>query len=237
MSNSNYQAKLAAVLLVVGTSIAIVSGFLHPAKSDPSNSLNAFAEYAAHDHWTSVHLGQLIGYTLTFIAIVLLSKIWDRSEERGTVFAVVAGSLSTACIAVYAVLQGLDAITLKAMVDRWVAATDEQALMLLGMAELARWAEIGVNSTFRILQGATYVALGLAIFRSSHLPPFVGAAGILIGAIVIARGVAVAFSGFSLENPVYANTSLFASNAPLLLAIWLWVVSYFTWTRLGLQRN
>jgi hypothetical protein len=222
--------RLASGFIVSGSLIALAMGLIHPSRVDPSDHLNVFAEYAASTWWTALHLGQFIGYGLTFCGLALVARAIRKPDGVAEAASWLAIVLAVASIGLYAVVQGIDAVALKFAVDRWAAAaTAEEAAILFGVAEALRLSEIGVNSTFRLLQGATYICIGIAIVRLGGPYRLVGMAGVLIGAVVVVRGVAVAFTGFSPANPIYAYTGLFASNVPPILVLWMFGVAWLAW--------
>ncbi len=229
-TNSDASLRVGAIFIATGILIAFVAGIIHPSREDPSDHARVFLEYAESGSWTALHLAQFIGYTLSFVGLGVLAPAIGARGAMGEVVGRVAALLAGASIALYAVVQGIDAVALKFAVDRWAASSSpEEAAVAFGLAEALRWSEIGVNSTFRLLQGATYAAIAAALLRLDGPFRILGIVGIAIATIVMVRGVAVAFTGFSTLNPVYAYSGLFASNAPPLLVLWLLAVAFFAW--------
>lgn len=128
-------------------------------------------------------------------------------------------------LAVSAVLQGVDAIGLKVMVDAWAEAPPEEEAIAFAAAETMRWIEISINSIFRLLQGTTFVLFGVILSVHVRYPRWVGWIGIIAGAVIIARGFAVAVTGFDPANPVYAYSGLFIE----LLHLWLLGLAGLCW--------
>ena len=223
---------VAANLLLAGVALAIASNAVHPGREDPMDNPKVFLEYAASDSWVTAHVGQFIGYLLTFAGLTVLCNLLAGVERRGAVTAWLAVAMAVAGIAVAAVLQGVDGVSLKATVDGWADASGAQRTAAFSAAEAVRWIEIGVNSTFRLIQGATFLLVGLTLVASDRFPGWLGLLGVVCGAAVLLRGVAVAFVGFDMSNPVYLATGAVASNFPLtLLNLWMVILAVIMWRR------
>lgn len=223
---------VAASLLLVGVASAIASNAAHPGREDPMDNPKVFLEYAASDSWVAAHVGQFIGYLLTFAGLIVLCLLLAGDDRRSAVAARLAVAMAVAGIAVAAVLQGVDGVSLKATVDGWAQASGPARTAAFSAAEAVRWIEIGVNSTFRLIQGATFVLVGLTLASSDRFPGWLGWLGAFCGAAVLLRGVAVAFVGFDMSNPVYVATVAVASNFPLtLLNLWMVVLAVVMWRR------
>jgi hypothetical protein len=221
---------VAASLLLVGVASAIASNAVHPGRQDPMDNPRVFLEYAASDSWVAAHLGQFVGYLLTFAGLIVLCHLLASDDRGAAVTARLAVAMGVAGIAVAAVLQGVDGISLKATVDGWAEASGAQRTAAFSAAEAVRWIEIGVNSTFRLIQGATVALVVLALASSGRFPGWLGWFGAFCGAAVLLRGVAVTFVGFDMSNPVYVATGAVASNFPVtLLNLWMVVLAVVMW--------
>lgn len=230
--------RVAASLLLVGVVSAIASNVAHPGRQDPMDNPKVFLEYAASDSWVTAHVGQFVGYLLTFAGLIVLCHLLAGDDRGAAVTARLAVAMGVAGIAVAAVLQGVDGISLKATVDVWAGASGTQRTAAFSAAEAVRWIEIGVNSSFRLVQGATFVLVGLALASSDRFPGWLGWLGAACGAVVLLRGVAVAFVGFDMSNPAYVATGAVASNFPLtLLNLWMVVLAAVMWRRSSLASS
>jgi hypothetical protein len=136
---------------------------------------------------------------------------------------------AAASLAVAAVLQAVDGIALKALVDSWAQASGPQQAVAFGAAESVRWLEIGINSLFRLLQGTTLVVIGLALTLGERFPRWIGWLGIICGLALVLRGIAVAFVGFDLSNPVYFSTGVVTSLPVTLLNLWMAALAIVMW--------
>src|SRR5215217_6461287 len=102
------------------------------------------------------------------------------------------------------------------------AGSEEEKAIAFRVAEGIRWTEIGINSYFRILQGAVAIIFGVAIAKSAFLSRWIGAVGITVGAVGIAAGVVTAYIGFS--EPV---SNIWAVT----LYLWIIILGIFMWRK------
>ena len=223
------QAQVGAVLLVLGVVASIIGNSLHPVREDPMDNPRVFQEYAQSDEWILAHLGQFAGYLFAFAGLIVLSQLLLGGRTRIAVAAHLGVVGATASLAVAAVLQAVDGIALKAMVDNWAQAPGPQQAVAFGAAESVRWLEIGINSLFRLLQGTTLIVVGLALALSDRFPRWLGWLGVIFGLALVLRGIAVAFVGFDLSNPVYLATSVLTSLPVTLLSVWMAALSILMW--------
>ena len=96
-----------------------------------------------------------------------------------------------------AALQAVDGVALKALVDRWAAATGEARPLAFEAAYAVRQVEIGLAALLSLLGGLTLIAFGLAVLGSARYPAWLGALGLLDGLGMAAAGAAQAATGFS----------------------------------------
>jgi hypothetical protein len=223
--------RTGALLLALGVVTSIIGNSLHPSREDPMDNPRVFQEYAQSDGWITAHLGQFAGYLFAFAGLVVLSQLLLGERARAAVAAHLGFAAATASVAVAAVLQAVDGIALKALVDHWAQAAGPQQAVAFGAAESVRWLEIGINSLFRLLQGTTLVVVGLALVLSDRFPRWLGWLGIICGLALVLRGIAVAFVGFDLSNPAYLATSVVTSLPVTLLNVWMAAVAIFMWRR------
>jgi hypothetical protein len=137
-----------AILLFVGT-------WLHPMRADPNVPLAAFTEYAADRNWIASHLMQLAGVALMVTSLILLSRIMAGGTAETAAFLGSCGAIAS--LAVAAVLQAVDGVALKAMVNAWAAAPTREKEMLFSAAFAVRQIEIGLASVTALLSGLTTV--------------------------------------------------------------------------------
>lgn len=207
-------AVLGAVLLVVGT-------WLHPIHADPGNPTLAFAEYAAVSRaaWLSSHLTQLAGVAGMALAMVVLS----RAVAPGTVWSRVTAACGAAAVAVAAVLQAVDGVALKAMVDLWSDGTTEERPVLFAAALAVRQVEVGLAGMSAILLAATTLGFGLVLLTAAS-----GNKALAVLAIAAAGTAAVGATLMCLEGfsagamDVSLGSGGLGLLAMLAVAVWSW---------------
>ena len=129
---------------MVGSLLLLLGTMLHPMEADPSDSVAAFTEYAADQLWVASHLMQLAGIALMVAALMFLAQRVERA--RGKVWSRIAAGGAIANLAVAAVLQAVDGVALKVMVDAWAAAPPGQKDSVFQAAFGVRQVEIGLAS-------------------------------------------------------------------------------------------
>jgi hypothetical protein len=122
------------------------------------------------------------------------------------------------------ILQAVDGIALKRAVDSWVIAPAKEKMAAFRVAEGIRWTEVGTNSIYRILQGTVAIVFGVAITLSSIVGRWIGAIGILAGAITIAAGVEVAYEGFASYSNIGFGANWYSN-------IWIGILGAFMWRK------
>ena len=220
--------RMGSVAFLAGIVIFMVStiGF-HAGTRDPMDNPAVFAVYAQSDPWIAAHIGQFAGLMLIFAGgFVALHRLLLRSES-GVASALAWFGLAAAIItaSTYAILQAVDGIAQKISTSTWYAIPpedSEEKAIAFRVAEGIRWTEIGINSYFRMLQGAVAIIFGVAIAKSALLSRWIGAVGIAVGAVAIAAGVVTAYIGFS--EPV---SNIWAVT----LYLWIIILGIFMWRK------
>ena len=231
VETQRFTPRIGALLLALSVIASVIGNGLHPSRQDPMDNPRVFQEYAQSDEWILAHLGQFAGYLFAFAGLVVLSQLLLGERTRAAVAAYLGFAAATASLAVAAVLQAVDGIALKAMVDTWAQASGPPQAVAFGAAESMRWLEIGINSLFRLLQGTTLAVVGLALVLSDRFPRWLGWFGVICGLALVLRGIAVAFVGFDLSNPVYLVTSVVTSLPVTLLNVWMAALAILMWRR------
>jgi hypothetical protein len=209
---------------MVGSVTLFVATLLHPMSADPNDPLAAFAEYAADRLWVASHLGQFLGVVLIGVALLALGRsLTNGPRVEACVTIGAAGTIAS--VATAAVLQAVDGVALKVMVDRWAGSPTEQKDAVFWAAYGVRQVEVGVASLLTLLLGLTISSYALALLSCAVYPRWLGYVGLLGASGLIAAGVVQAYSGFS---PIAMNVSM-PSSAVLLL--WLIAVGVVMWRR------
>jgi hypothetical protein len=220
--------RIGSVAFLVGIVIFMVStiGF-HAGTMDPMDNPAVFGVYAQSDPWIAAHIGQFAGIMLIYAGgFVALHRLLVHSES-GVASALAWFGLAVAIItaSTYAILQAVDGVAQKISTSTWFAIpledTEEKAIAFR-VAEGIRWTEIGINSYFRMLQGAVGIVFGVAIAKSGLLSRWIGAVGIAVGAVSIAAGIITAYNGFS--EPV---SNIWAVT----FYIWIIILGIFMWRK------
>jgi hypothetical protein len=235
--------RIGAVLAMLGVIVFLASGMVHPSGADPGDSPAAFAEYAAHAPWKTVHLGQFVGSLLMLGALVAL--YYYVAAMSGQPAAAVAlarlGVVGAAVsIAMVAMLQAVDGVALKRMVDLWAAAPPDEKAAAFFAAEGVRWIEVGINSYMRMIFGLTVILYGLAIAVGIAFPRWLGWLGLVAGLAWVLAGLMVGYSGFSLPTTILGLPPTVSRSIAMVIGllsfvhlVWLLILAVLMWRRAG----
>jgi hypothetical protein len=186
--------RLSGILLVAGFIFnGIVTMAWHPSGAEDDHA-EIFGEYAASDGWVLTHFGQFLGVTVALAGLFVLCYA-IRAVARGSLLARLAMAALIGTVTAFAILQGLDGIALKQNVDAWVAASGTEKALRFDDAETVRWLEWGFQSYFRLLLGLSLLLSGAAVVVSRLIASWLGYLLILAGALSIAVGIDVGYSG------------------------------------------
>ena len=140
---SRSESRIGATCAIAGSVLLLVGTYLHPLKADPNEAVAAFAEYAADHLWVASHLMQLAGVAVMVAALLFLTH--QLESVRGTGWARLAAGGAIASLAVTTVLQAVDGVALKVMVDAWATAPAAQKEVTFHAAFAVRQVEIGLS--------------------------------------------------------------------------------------------
>lgn len=76
-----------------------------------------------------------------------------------------------------------------------------------------------------LLFGVTGALYGIALFREPRLPRWVGALGIIGGAVTAVAGIVMAYAGFS------ATAMMISMPSTSLLLVWMIALGVYGWRR------
>jgi hypothetical protein len=195
---ANQFASLAAVS---GAMLLFAGTYLHPMSADPNATLAALTEYAADHYWVASHLMQLGGIILMSAALLQVS--WSMAANppnpahSANPAAGLAAAGAVASLAVAGVLQAVDGVALKAIVNAWAAAPEGHKESLFQASFAVRQIEIGLASVSALLFGLTVCVFGVALVADPLFPKWLGFMAIAGGAPTAIAGVAIACTGFS----------------------------------------
>lgn len=205
-----------AILLFIGT-------YLHPMGADPNDALAAFTEYAADHWWIASHFMQLVGVILMVVALLFLTEELECTGGNGWVRIAAGGAIAS--LGVAAVLQAVDGIALKHMVDAWVTAPTAQKEVTFQMVLTVRRIEIGLASMGSLLFGLTVICYGMALLVDHTYPTWIGGLAMVGGVATMLAGVIMAYSGFS------GAAMAITMPANVLLLGWMLSLGVLMWCR------
>jgi hypothetical protein len=219
------ESRIGATCAIAGSVLLLVGTYLHPAKANPNQAVAAFTEYAADELWLASHLMQLAGVALIVAALLFLTK---ELQMRGRIdWSRVAAAGAIASLAVATVLQAVDGIALKAMVDAWAAAPAAEKPVAFHAAFAVRQVEIGLASTLSLLFGVTATVYGVALLGDHTYPKLSGGLAIVGGVPTTIAGVVMAYTGFS------ELAMAITMPASSVLLIWMLTLGVLMWRRGG----
>ena len=128
----------------------------------------------------------------------------------------IASGGAIASLTLTAVLQAVDGIALKAMVDAWAGAESSEKAGLFHAAFGVRQVEVGLASVMSMFFGLTVTLYGIALWNSGHYPRWVAVLALLGGIPTLVGGVVMAYTGFS--------SLAMTVNMPASLLILVWIV-------------
>lgn len=218
--------RIGSITFLTGLAIFTISLAFHASREDPTNHLRVFAEYANSPPWIAAHIGQFVGEIIIFAGgFVALFRLLVQSESM-TISVLAWIGFTTAIIAAstLSILQAVDGIALKRAVDSWATAPAGEKMAAFRVAEGIRWTEVGINSIYRILQGTVTLVFGVAITISPVVGRWIGAIGIIAGAVTIAAGVEVAYIGFASYGSIGFGANWYSN-------IWVGILGAFMWRK------
>jgi Domain of unknown function (DUF4386) len=221
MDHRQEDTRIGSISAMSGTVLLMLGTYLHPSNADPHDAQAAFAEYASDRWWVTSHLTQFLGVVLIVGALVLLSRRMGKGPAAEWALLGAAGAVS--CLAATVVLQAVDGIALKAMVDLWAAAQHPDKAVLFQAALSVRQIEIGLASITSVLLGLTVSVYGIACLVDRRWPKWSGLVGILSGGLTLLAGVVTALMGFS------AVTMAVSMPSNILLLGWIVGVGAVMW--------
>ena len=168
-SDRRAAVRRAAWLLLVGQLLYVAITLLH-ADGEANNHPAVFAEYAASDIWTLVHVAQF-ACTAIFVAGLLALFLALEGEAEGTRWIARFGAVSTVvAFALYGAVLAVDGVALKQAVDAWASAPEAEKVARFASAETVRWIEWGMRSCENFALGLAVLVLAVAVLRTAWMP-------------------------------------------------------------------
>jgi small-conductance mechanosensitive channel len=191
-ASANRALTLSGTLLLVGFVMnAIQRMLLHPSGAEDDHE-EIFTEYAESDVWVFTHFLEFVLVLVAFAGLLVLCRAL-RPEAPS--LALLAAGAIVMTSATWAVLQGIDGVTLKQAVDAWAESSGSEQATRFADAETVRWAEWGLQSYFRVVLGLAFLLLGAAAVVSRLVPSWLGVLLAIAGLLSLAIGISVGYAG------------------------------------------
>ncbi len=220
---SSQEKRTGALCAIFGSILLLIGTYLHPMGVDPNEPVAAFTEYAADHLWVASHLTQLAGVAL--MAAALLFLVQQLATENGVGWARIAAGGAIVNLAVATVLQAVDGVALKMLVDVWAAAPAAQKEGAFHAAFAVRQIEVGLASMLSLSSGLTITLYGGLLMAGNLYPKWLGGLAILGGLPTMIAGIVIAYTGFS-EAAMSINMP-----ANSLLLVWMCILGGYMWSR------
>jgi len=178
---------LGVVFLMLGTA-------LHPVPADGNDAAVAFGVYAevSRSGWLAAHLLPLVGIT----GMVLLSRA-VATTGTGRLWARLTEVTGAVAIAMTAVLQAVDGVALKAIVDMWAHASAADRSALFAAAQAVRQVEIGMDAVFSLGLAMTTLAFAVVLWEARRAGRVLAGVSLVTAATAAVAGVLFGLQGFS----------------------------------------
>jgi hypothetical protein len=222
-------SKVGGISAIAGALLLFIGTYLHPMGADPNDAVAAFTECAADHVWVASHLTQLVGVIFMVVALLFLTQELECADGKG--WSRIAAGGAIASLGVTAVLQAVDGVAFKVMVDAWASAPTAQKGVAFQTAYAVRQVEIGLASMVNLLFRLTSICYGMALLVDSTYPKWMGGLAIVGGVVTTIAGVMMAYTGFS--GPAMA-VSMPASS---ILLVWMLSLGMLMWRRRGVSPN
>ncbi|MDD0844928.1 hypothetical protein [Pseudomonas sp. Gutcm_11s] len=221
MPDTRYCSRLGAMAALLGAVLLMLGTLLHPMQAPPWDAAAAFAEYAADHHWLSSHLIQLLGVLLGVFALLALA--WRLRDGKAGVWALFGAACAVASLALAFVLQAVDGVALKLMVDQWTRAEEPLRSQLFAATFGVRQIEAGLAALFGLSFATSLLLYAPALWLSRPAPRGLALGVLLAGGANLLAALLQGLDGFSERAMSWSMpASLLALLWFLWLALWLW---------------
>jgi hypothetical protein len=207
--------RLAAALLLTGQVLYIVVTQFHTDGKANDHS-TVFAEYAASESWTAVHVAQFASAAILVGGLAALALAVRGTAGTATWPGRFGAGLAGVALAMYATLQALDGVGNKQVDAALVSANAGEKAARFASAEAMRWLEWGVRSYLDFALGAALLLVAAAIMRTPRVGPIAYPLG-LSGLIYLVQGWVVGSEGFTETHTI------------LIVLAWAVSLSWMSW--------
>jgi hypothetical protein len=215
---------LGASLWLGGLILGTVAGVFHasPPGGDANNLAATFPGIAASGVWGAVHFGQFAGAWIVLAGLLVLYRAFETPAKR-SVLGMLGVAATIAAGSAVAVWLAVDGIALKHAVDAWASAPALEKASAFQDARIVRFLEWSTASYSSLLEGVTFILLGLVIVRTTVLPGWLGWLICVAGLGDIATGIVIGNEGFS---PTLTAVSLLSTILAPVVAIGILVIAW-----------
>ena len=120
-------------------------------------------------------------------------------------------------LALYGVLQAVDGVANKQVVEAWVSAPNAEKAGRFASAEAMRWLEWGVRSYLDFALGLALLLIAAAVVSTAGFPRWIGHLMARSGLTYLVQGWVVGSEGFS------------GTHTILILLAWILSLAWMTW--------
>lgn len=226
LQNLGTGLRLPALLLLAGQVLYIAATLLH-AGGDANNHRSIFEIYAHDQIWTAVHLGQFAAMAVLLGGLLSLFAVLDTPDGRSSSLYQCGRAATIAAFVLYGVLQAVDGVALKQVVEAWNSAPVTEKAARFASAEAVRWLEWGVRSYHDFALCLALLAGAFSVSRLRHWVP--GLAMHLSAAAYFAQGWLAGSEGFSAAQ---SNAIVIGWACNLVWMLWLLVMSFRSTSRI-----
>ena len=165
--------RLSAALLLAGQLLYIVITQFH-AGGNANDHPAIFAVYADSGAWKAVHVGQFACAAILLAGLVALPFAVSAEAGRARWAGRFGAASALVALALYGVLQAVDGVANKQVVEAWVSAPNAEKAGRFASAEAMRWLEWGVRSYLDFALGLALLLIAAAVVSTAGFPRWIG---------------------------------------------------------------
>jgi hypothetical protein len=208
--------RMSAALLLAGQVLYIVVTQFHTG-GNANDHPAIFAAYAASGIWKAVHVGQLVCAAILLAGLVALPFAVGAGAGRARWAGRFGAASAVVALALYGVLQAVDAVGNKEVDDAWVNAPNAEKAARFASAEAMRWLEWGARSYHDFALGLALLLIAAAIVGTTGVPRPIAYLMGPSGLTYLVQGWVVGSEGFS------------GTHTILILVAWALTVAWMIW--------
>jgi hypothetical protein len=221
--------RLAAMLVLTGFLIAIVSQYIHTTIDGGISSIDnhpaEFLVIAASTNWTAVALAQFLA--TTFITAGLLAISFGLNITGGVAMVVnrLGAVAAVVSVAISGVTYAVAGVALKHAVDAWVQAPQAEQTARFASAETLSWVQWGTTSYQAFMFSLALLLIGAAIVWTGRITRTLGVIMALQGIAYLVVGWEQGSAGLTLSGVLgvayyLGSVLLFIWMVWLLIVVW-----------------